>query len=408
MADQSTRADKREGREEASTTSTIQHQRTMEDAERAREPIYTGMVPGEDGKPQERTLRRLSTGGFVDDQSGQPVKNVTGVHKVGSKAEADAEGIAKPTGPEDLHGEEYLKALPAARSALIKGYAEGRVAFPSGFSQRSLANRQVLADIAQYDPSFDATNYQARAKTRADFTSGKSAQNVTAIDTTIGHFGSLLKAGDELDNFRESVLPGITTLNQVKNWYNSSRGDPRIVKFEEAKDAVTRELTRVFRGTAGNVADIKAWEQAVSNSMTPEQLHGAVEQGVELLASRINAVGEQYRRGMGTTADVTELLTPAAKKTLGQLPGGETILGDLSTTVGGTRGTDTGGRGQSATPRTSGESAPARQGAAGAPAAGGLPADLPPPTGVAEGTKATDDQTGKVIAILRGGKWVPP
>lgn len=282
---------------------------------------------GKDDKGNE-VVYHYGPSGAIDDK-GEPVdtSKLKGIVKVGTKAEESPEDVAKPTGPEDKHGQEYLEALPASRAALVKGYAEGRVAFPGSFSLRSPYWQKMVADITQYDPSFDAVNYNARAATRKDFTSGKSAQNITSFNTAIGHLGSLEKAAEALNN------TNYPKFNTLANWIISNEGDPRVVKFNTAKQAVADELTRAFRGTGGNVADIKGWEENLNAANSPEQLRGAVKQAVDLLRSRIEAVGQQYRRGMGTTADVMDLLTPSAKKTLASLPGGEDLAEDKQTTV---------------------------------------------------------------------------
>lgn len=328
---------------------------------KANQPTLIGDVKAADGTITKGVP--LSYGGKTGfrNAQGEDVEIVNGtVHKIGTKTEEDAATAGAPTGPADLHGDEYLKALPASRAALVRGYAEGRVPFPGSFSLRSPYWQKMVADITQFDPTFDAVNYNARSTTRKDFTAGKSAQNITSIDTAIGHLGTLAKAADGLEN-RWSP-----TWNTVANFLESETGDPRVVRFNTAKQAVADELTRAFRGTGGNVSDIKDWEKNLNSSNSPEQLHAAVAQAVELLASRINAIGEQYRRGMGTTADVTELLTPAAKRTLAALPNGEQILNDVGMRRAGTRGEPAAAPSAASTPPV-----------ANAPSAGAPPSQSP-------------------------------
>ncbi len=297
--------------------------------QKAEAPEFKGDVKREDGTIEKGVpLKAGGPTGFTD-STGKPVQYIpSSVHKIGQKTEENPDDAGKPTGNPELHGAEYLKELPGARSALVKGYAEGRVSFPGSFSLKSPYWQKVIADITQYDPDFDAVNYNARAATRKDFTSGKSAQNITSFNTAIGHLGTLDKAAEELNNTR------FPAFNSVANFVASNTGDPRVVKFNTAKQAVADELTRAFRGTGGNVYDIKGWEENLGAANSPAQLRGAVKQAVDLLRSRIESIGQQYRRGMGTTADVMDLLTPSAKKTLARLPGGEDLEG-TETTVGG-------------------------------------------------------------------------
>lgn len=296
-------------------------------------PEFEAPVKGGDGSTKYVPVERGQDGGwYTADKNRTPVADASGLRKIGTKGESDAETAGTPTGPPDLHGTDYLKALPASRAAMIQGYAEGREPFPGSFSLRSPYWQKMLADITQYDPSFDAVNYNARARTRQDFVAGQSAKNITSFNTAIGHLGSLEKAGEALDNTR---FPWVNT---VANAVISQGGDPRVKQFDLARQAVSSELERAFRGTGGNVTEIEEWKRTLDAANSPAQLRGAVKQAVSLLASRIEAVGEQYRRGMGTTADVTELLTPTARKTLASLPGGTEILDDLSLTRQGTKG----------------------------------------------------------------------
>jgi hypothetical protein len=331
---------------------------------KANVPTFVGDVKNADGTVTKNVpLAYGGETGFRNAQ-GEPVKVAGGVRKIGTKGDEDASAAGVPTGPTDLRGEEYLKALPASRAAQIKGYAEGRIAFPGSFSLRSPYWQKMVADITQYDPDFDAVNYNARASTRRDFTSGKSSQNLTSVNTAIGHMGNLNRAVEKLNN---SNFP---YWNMASNWLNYAGGNTRFQEaqkeFNVAKQAVATELTRAFRGTGGNVSDIKDWEKSLSDIDSPSSLHAAIGQGVDLLASRVDAIGEQYRRGMGPTADVTELLTPSAKKTLSALPRGEEILSLRGLRPQGTRG----------------EPAPLPPASAGSPTASpGAPSDTiePPP-----------------------------
>jgi hypothetical protein len=175
--------------------------------------------------------------------------------------------------------------------------------------------------VGQYDPSFDLVNYNSRNKARQDFTSGKSAANITSFNTAIGHLGSLDKA---IDNLRNSDYPAYNT---VSNWLANESGDTRFQKartdFQSAKTAVTEELTRAFRGTGGNVHDIIEWDKSLSEASSPAALHQAVKTAIELLKSRIEAIGDQYNRGMGTTKDPMKLLSDKAQAAVERLEGGQ-------------------------------------------------------------------------------------
>lgn len=200
---------------------------------------------------------------------------------------------------------------------IVKGLIEGRIAPPSSMAAAKPYWQAQLAAAAEQDPTFNAFNYQARAKTRTDFTSGKSAQNITALNTVVGHLDSLDKAIDGLGNYDLKIN------NVLAHGIADATGtDARIKSFETAKTAVANELTRVFRGTGGAEADIQAWQKQLNAAGSPQSLHRVVQQMAELMNSRLEALGEQYTQGMGTTRDPITLLTPDKQKAFQRMMGG--------------------------------------------------------------------------------------
>lgn len=217
-----------------------------------------------------------------------------------------------------LNGDDYLKAIPQDRADIARKVANGEVDVAS-LPNRGNYRMQVLSDAARFDPTFNPADYKTRLATRKDFTSGKSAQNITSFNTAIGHLDTLDKSIDPLGN-------------RSSSWYNwatapiSEQTDPKyqvaLKNFRTAKQAVADELARAFKGAGGTVHDISEWEKTINAADSPEALHAATKQAVELLHSRINAVGDQYNRGMGKTTDPVSLLSPKAQETLQRLEGG--------------------------------------------------------------------------------------
>jgi hypothetical protein len=133
--------------------------------------------------------------------------------------------------------------------------------------------------------------------TRRDFTSGKSANNVRSLNTAIGHLETLQKAAQGLDN---SSVP---MWNRVANAIESGTGDPRVVRFVTAANAVENELAALFKGTGATDQEIKEWRRAFNENMSPEQLKASTSQAVELMGSRLLALRDQYEKSMGKPAD---------------------------------------------------------------------------------------------------------
>ncbi len=230
-------------------------------------------------------------------------------------AQGGAPGMAAPGSNANLTGEDFLKTQEPGRANQIRAIADGRMSPPGGMSLKSPQIQGLMRDVAQYEPGFDLTSWTARNKTRADVSSGKMGQNISSFNTAIGHLETLANAAEDLNN---SSFP---VYNNIANLVISAKGDPRVNKFEVARTAVADELTRAFRGSGGNVHDLVQWEKAINSAGSPAQLKAAVGQAVELLRSRIEAVGDQYSRGMGKTTDPLTLLSPKAATAIRKLSG---------------------------------------------------------------------------------------
>lgn len=212
-----------------------------------------------------------------------------------------------------LEGDDYLKTLPPQIGSQVHALAVGRMQFPSAFALKTPYWQNMLSAVSRYDPTFDAVNYNARAKTRSDFTSGKSAQTLNSLNTALGHLDTVDKAGDALQNGE------MTPLNWVKNSLSPLVGYNEPGNFNTDAGLVSEELTKVYRQTGGSEADIQRHLQDLSVNASPEQRRGALNQIATLLQSKIKAMGDQYNQGMGTTKDPPSLLNPHAASTFQRL-----------------------------------------------------------------------------------------
>lgn len=212
-----------------------------------------------------------------------------------------------------VSGPEFLKTLPDKDARMARAIAEGRVDLPKG-RQASDPNWMRWTEQAmQYDPDLDQSNVTSRRSTRRDFTSGSNAKNITAINTALGHLESLAKDADALDNFGD-LGPMTGTANRIRYKILEESGDPRTSKFKQSRDAVANELMRVFRQVGASTTEIKEWQDNISASQSPDQFKASIQTAAELLGSRLSAMNDSYQRGMGSSSDVFELLSPHARE----------------------------------------------------------------------------------------------
>jgi hypothetical protein len=274
------------------------------------------------GAQTENAVRGKSWGVTGQNVYGQPTYGMVDLTKpnggmpAAQPQQAAAGSLPPGQGPS---GDDYLKSLPKPMADQVKAIAEGRIPIPGGFALKTPYWQQMMTHVSQYDPSFDAVNYNSRAKTRNDFTSGKSAQNITSFNTAIGHLDELDHAIDGLGN--SDYMP-VNAASNATAGVNADRAK-KLAAFGTARNAVVEELTRAFKGTGGSLTEVQGWEHLLDPNASPAALKQAVKTAVNLLASRIDSVGEQYNKGMGTTSDPVKLLTPKAQKLWLRLNGGE-------------------------------------------------------------------------------------
>ncbi len=193
--------------------------------------------------------------------------------------------------------EGFLKGLSPAISNQIKALAEGRMQFAGSFALRSPYWQNMIALVSQYDPSFDATQWAVRTQVRQDFTKGKAAANIRSLNTAIGHLDSLKTAAAGLEN---ASMP---LWNRIANYGFTQAGDPRVVRFNTAANAVAGEAATVFKGTSGTDQEIRTWHDQLNASQSPAQMNASINQIIELLASRMDALDSQWQTGMKRARD---------------------------------------------------------------------------------------------------------
>jgi hypothetical protein len=227
----------------------------------------------------------------------------------------EAQAGAASVAPSNLSGPAYLKTLDRPTAALVQALADGRKAFPTGMALKTPYWQNILQHVANFDPGFDEVNYTSRAATRKDFTSGKAANNIRALNTAIGHLGHLE------EQIGGTASHGFTPLNAVENAGRRMTGDSGPTNFDTTVSALAGELTAVYRGSGGAEADIQRYVSQLSPNASREQKEGAIRNIVGLLKSRLDALNDQYRQGMGTTAKPLQLLDPQAQKIVHHLGG---------------------------------------------------------------------------------------
>jgi hypothetical protein len=222
-------------------------------------------------------------------------------------------------GTSTLTGNDYLATLDHPTAAMVKALAEGRKAFPSGSALRAPYWQDMLAKVSNFDPGFDETNYTSRAATRKDFSIGTAGKNIRALNTAIGHLGQLY------GQIGGTASHGLVPLNAVENAFNANiMGESGPTNYASTVSALSGELTSVYRGSGGAEADIQRYIGELSPNASAAQKRDTIKNIAGLLNSRLEALQDQYKKGLGVGAEGYQFLDPKAQSTLGLINGSGT------------------------------------------------------------------------------------
>lgn len=221
---------------------------------------------------------------------------------------------------QNLTGEDYLKTLPSNMATLVKKYAAGELPVSPQMT-RSTAGMQLLGAISQYDPTFDATNYQKRQQTATAFAKGKQADAVKGANQALYHMGNLYQRTEDLNN--TNILPGI--INPVVNYIERKGwGDSRQGKYKQSAQAVASELRRVFAGAGGgSLAELNKWEESFDPNAGEQAQKDYIINGLDLLRGGLDALNTQYQQGMGLNKNVEDLLSAKSRHVYESLQAGK-------------------------------------------------------------------------------------
>jgi hypothetical protein len=157
--------------------------------------------------------------------------------------------------------------------------------------------QKILQDVAYINPGLDQSKIQARYKTRNDFTSGKESLQIKSLNTAVNHLGELNDLIPKLSNTNMQFI------NAPKNFTAKQFGDPAITRFETVKNALAGELATIFKNTGGTDTEIKNIGATIDASGSPEQLKGNIQQAVNLMYGRLNAIQDKWKNSFDQPND---------------------------------------------------------------------------------------------------------
>lgn len=241
--------------------------------------------------------------------------------RTGEIKSGGASGVTDYAG---LQGKDLLTAVQKANPAVasqVTAIIEGRAPYPTG-SRLNPVQQQVKELVTQVDPTFEAGNSGARIKVRNEFNAGgpnSPAAAITAGNTAIQHLGHLSDEAEKLGN-ADSGIPGNNLYNQAKNAIATSAGGGIAASnFDSIRNKYIEEATKFYRGTGGNESDLQRDIAALNSAQSPSQLRDVIKTQSDLMQSKVNALQERWKHGMGPLVDEFPIIHPESQSAIDRI-----------------------------------------------------------------------------------------
>lgn len=220
-------------------------------------------------------------------------------------------------------GEEFLTKISPEQQNLIRGITDYSLSPEKTFGLRNDLRSKYISMAKQYDPTFDASQFNTRQKYKQELASTKGSgvgRSVVSLNTAIPHLSSL---GDAMEGLSSvGGFPFSKTWNKAANWLKRSSGDAAPADVDTALNAVAGELSTVFKGTSGTDQEIESWKSSFDPNGSSEQKAAFLKRGLELLEGRLGALEGQYEQTMGKPAPEGTFIYPKTRSIFEQLKSG--------------------------------------------------------------------------------------
>lgn len=217
-----------------------------------------------------------------------------------------------------LEGNDYLKAIPPARANIVKAIVTGRAPLPNSRASKPDAfSNQILQDVAMAEPGFDGTKWKARQQTLLDFTSGKTAGIIRALNQAPLHAVELSNAYDDLNNTNMGWANN--ALTNIEAGMGNTQQQAARGAFNENQPALAGELASTYKGGYATEPDIAAQTKAFDMGLAPAESHAALAKASSLMGDRLTQLNTQWSNTMGPLAEPFPVMGKRAAEALATL-----------------------------------------------------------------------------------------
>ena len=173
----------------------------------------------------------------------------------------------------------------------VRAVLEGRQSPPGGFALKTPYWQNIMNNVYSIDPDWS----EQRAELRKDFAVGKTAPQINAINTAMGHIGVL---GNAIDALHNNDLQG---LNKIANFLGVQTGATPVTTFNTIVHRVGPELAAAYIQGGGGEGERGTTASDFDPKLGPDQLKANVGVTAQLLRSKISSLENQWNQNKGPT-----------------------------------------------------------------------------------------------------------
>ena len=212
-------------------------------------------------------------------------------------------------------GAEEMSLSPAAMANATELYQKTGVMPPLGMGKQAAQLRSNIMNKAaeQYghiDLASAQQDFKNQSQAMKAFGTGTQGQQITAINTAIGHLHDGLEAAEAMKN--GSFQPG----NAVYNKLRTKFGSDTVTNFDSFKRALGGEVVKALTGRV-TVPELEEFRDAISSSASWPQLRTALVDTGKIMGSKLNSLQDTGKRLK--MKDTDQYISPRSKEALGKM-----------------------------------------------------------------------------------------
>jgi len=210
---------------------------------------------------------------------------------------------------------EEMSLSPEAMANAAELYKTTGVMPPLGMGKQAAKLRsdimnQAASQYGHLDLASAQQNFKNQSQAMKAFGTGTQGQQITAINTAIGHLHDGLDAAEAMGN--NSFRPG----NKIYNKVRTAFGSDAVTNFDQFKRALAGEVVKSLTGRVTQ-SELEDFSNTISSSSSPQQLRTALKNNAEIMGSKLSALQDTGKRLK--LKDTDQYVSPRSKEALSKM-----------------------------------------------------------------------------------------